>query len=215
MSLYSQFAEGTMHPDTQPQRRSIRLPGYDYSLAGEYFVTLCTRHRALLLDSPRVRSIVRRVWQGLPGRFPGHVELDAFVIMPNHIHGILVLVSQEAVALEGSEGGGSGPSTGDGMGAVNCAPTPSGAMNRAPTLGEVVRAFKAVVTHDVRRAGLRGFAWQRGYYEHIIEDEAARHAVRWYIEENPARWQYDPENPQGAPDIRERMFLRRIRSRHV
>ena len=84
-----------------------------------------------------------------------------------------------------------------------------------PTLGQVVRAFKAVVTHDVRRAGVPGFAWQRGYYEHIIEDEAALHAVRWYIEENPARWQHDPENPRGAPDIRERMFLRRIRSRRV
>jgi hypothetical protein len=103
------------------------------SLGGEYFVTLCTRHRALLLDSPRVRSIIRRVWQGLPGRFPGHVELDAFVIMPNHIHGILVLVSPEAVALEGSEGGESTGCRGDGAGAMNGAPTRTGAMNRAPS----------------------------------------------------------------------------------
>ena len=82
-------------------------------------------------------------------------------------------------------------------------------------MGQVVRAFKAVVTHDARRAGCPGFAWQRGYYEHIIEDEDAWHAIRWYIEENPERWQQDAENPAGKPDIREIMFRKRICSRLV
>jgi len=114
------------------------------------------------------------------------------------------------------------PSAENGM---NDAPTRSGAMNRAPTwgaagrdrppLGEVVRTFKAAVTREARKAGHQDFGWQRGYYEHIIEDEDAFHAIRWYIEANPERWQYDAENPRGKPDLRERMFLQRIRSRLV
>jgi len=102
-------------------------------------------------------------------------------------------------------------------------PTRSGAMNRAPTcvdcerapLGEVVRTFKAVVTREARQAGHTRFGWQRGYYGHIIEDPETFHAIRWYIEENPERWQQDSENPDGKPDLRERVFLERIRSRLV
>jgi REP element-mobilizing transposase RayT len=111
-------------------RRSIRLPDHDYSLPGEYFVTICTRDRAPMLADARVREIVETTWHELPKRFPG-VVLDEFVIMPNHIHGIIVFAED------------------------------LGAMAGALTLGRVVQWFKARVTRCAREAGCADFAWLR------------------------------------------------------
>jgi REP element-mobilizing transposase RayT len=216
-----------MPDDARPHRKSIRLRGHDYGLGGEYFVTVCTRDRRLFLEDARLRALARQAWDGLPARFPGQVTLDAFVSMPNHVHGIIVIVPPGAVAVTAAGGKTLRGLHGDGygMGAMNDAPTRAGAMNRAPTpgsggckrvaLGEIVRALKAFVTHEAHKLGYADFGWQRGYYEHIIEDEKALHAIRWYIEGNPERWQYDSENPEGEPDLRERMFLKRIRSRLI
>ena len=71
-------------------RRSIRLQGFDYSQAGAYFITICTHNRALFLQAERVQEVVRSAWHDLPVRFPS-VVLDEFVIMPNHVHGIISL----------------------------------------------------------------------------------------------------------------------------
>ena len=209
--------------DDRPGRRSIRLRGRDYALGGEYFVTICTRGRRFLFEDARLRALAREVWEDLPRRFPDHVRLDAFVVMPNHVHGIIAIVPPGAIVLGTPNGEAVRGYGDDGMGVMNDAPTRPGAMNRAPTcadrerapLGEVVRTFKAVVTREARKAGHTRFGWQRGYYEHIIEDADAFHAIRWYMEENPNRWAQDSENPHGKPDLRERMFLERIRSRLV
>ncbi|TAK32134.1 MAG: hypothetical protein EPO21_16035 [Chloroflexota bacterium] len=113
-------------------------------------------------------------------------------------------------------GAGNSPPAGrSAEGAMNCAPTVGreemvgqgaaegqggtlghGAMNRAPTLGEVVRAFKAATTRAIRVAGYAGFGWQRNYYEHVVRDEADLDRVREYIANNPARWAEDEENPE-------------------
>jgi putative transposase len=71
-------------------RRSIRLPGYDYRSAGAYFVTICTHQRELLFEDPVLRRVAEALWQRIPRHFP-HVQLDAWVVMPNHVHGILVI----------------------------------------------------------------------------------------------------------------------------
>ena len=114
----------------RPRRRSMRLPGHDYRQPGAYFVTICTPDRRCLLgdvvDDEMLLSdagqIVQTTWGQLPERFPD-VGLDAFAVMPNHLHGIIV------------------------VGAQFIAPSPRaealGAMNCAPTLGTIVRAFKA------------------------------------------------------------------------
>src|SRR3989304_1368989 len=103
-------------------RRSIRLSGYDYSQPGAYFVTMCTYNRELSLEAEEVKEIVRSAWNSLPARFP-HVMLDEFVMMPNHIHGIIILSPMaEAPA---------------GKGAAS-----RGAASSAPTVGRGVRAFK-------------------------------------------------------------------------
>ena len=162
-------------------RRSIRLHGHDYTLPGEYFVTICTRDRAMLLAPRPIADLVTGTWNALPGRWRT-VETDAFVVMPNHLHGIIVLRDAAETV---------------------------GAMNCAPTLGDIIRVFKASATRAIRRVGDQDFGWQRNYYEHIIQTEGSLAAIRQYIHENPERWDRDPENPQSTPDLREMAFWRR------
>jgi putative transposase len=169
-------------------RRSIRLKGYDYSQAGAYFITLCTQDRACLFGKVvngemRLNDAGRMVlaeWHRLPERFP-QVVLDAFVVMPNHVHGILVITDPASTV---------GATT-------RVAPT-----RVAPTVGNIIGAFKSRVTVEyirgVKTSGwppFRGRLWQRNYYEHIIRNERALNAIRRYILENPLRWHLDRENP--------------------
>ena len=106
--------------------------------------------------------------------------MDEFIVMPNHIHGILIVGAQFIAPSSVRH---------DDHNAKQ------GAMNRAPTLGEIVRAYKAASTHIVRSTVNSNFAWQRNYYEHIIRNDDFLHRIREYIQNNPARWEYDRENP--------------------
>ena len=179
-------------PNTH-HRRSIRLKGYNYSQSGAYFFTLCTRDRECLfgeiVDGQMRTSLfgetVQACWDDLPRHYP-HIELDVFVIMPNHVHGIILITN---------------------VGAQFIAPKTQDA-DHPPTLGEIIRSFKARSTRLIRKTGgdmlnhnqgamncaPTGFGWQRNYYEHIIRDEKALHNIRRYIIENPLRWVDDEEN---------------------
>lgn len=177
-------------------RRSIRLQDYDYAQAGAYFVTICAQNRECLfgkvMDGKMMLNdtgrVAQAVWDGLPGRFPT-IELDQFVVMPNHLHGILVLVGTQFIA-----------PTIPRQGVINRAPTMmqqgQGVINRAPTLGEIVRTFKAATARQIRLVGLSEFGWQRNYYEHVIRDEDSLNRIREYIATNPLRWELDRENPK-------------------
>jgi REP element-mobilizing transposase RayT len=207
-------------------RRSIRLRDYDYSQVGAYFVTVCTHNRTCLfgdvVDGEMVTNdagrIVQAIWKALPLHYPG-VALDEFVIMPKHVHGIIVLdsgVGAQFIAppdADGSEGAINRAPTTDivldsGVGAQFIAPLGSGgAINRAlttdalsasdrpPTLGDIVRGFKARSTRLLRRD--RGYqrVWQRNYYEHVLRDKGSLSRVREYISNNPLHWAFDRENP--------------------
>lgn len=182
-------------------RRSLRLRAYDYSSAGAYFVTVCVRGRQLRLGEivdGEARlwmegQMVREVWEGLEDRV-STVGTDAFVVMPNHVHGIVVIQA----------GTGSPPSdlvVVEATGAMNHAPTPASldstvGVERAPTLGEVVRVFKAVSTRWIREVGDPEFGWQRNYYELVIRNEREMERARAYIAGNPARWAEDADNPR-------------------
>ncbi len=170
-------------------RRSVRLKGYDYAQAGAYFVTICTRDRACLFGDVvdgqmRVNDcgqVVVDSWLWLPGQYP-HVDLDEWVVMPNHLHGIMILT---------------GP---DGRGGSRTAPT----KNHKP-IGRLIGAFKTVSTKclNTMRSTPGLPVWQRNYYEHIIRNEESLHRIRQYIVGNPARWEEDPENPQSVGALRE------------
>jgi REP element-mobilizing transposase RayT len=159
-------------------RRSMRLPAYDYRSAGAYFVTICTYERELLFEDPVLRRVAERLWQRIPRHFP-HVRLDEWVIMPNHIHGILVIVGD---------------------------PLPRRASGvEAGSLGAIVGNFKSVAARRINR--LRGTpgmpVWQRNYYEHVVRDEGTLKAIRQYIADNPAQWEWDTYNPTAVgPDSR-------------
>jgi putative transposase len=166
-------------------RRSLRIRGYDYSQGGVYFVTICTRDREYLfgevvdgeMQLNNVGQMARGVWEELPERFSS-VRLDAFIVMPNHVHGIIVVGAQfiapQVVPLDRFR---------------------KGAINRAPTLGEIVRTYKTVSTREIRRIVNPGFAWQRNYYEHVVREEESLNRIRQYVADNPARWAFDSENP--------------------
>ena len=166
-----------------PKRRSIRLKGYDYTEAGAYFVTICTQDRTCLFGDvvdEEIRlneagQVVQAVWDELPNHYP-NVELDEFVVMPNHVHGIIVIVGADVGA--------------------GFKPAPTIPVKRHG-LAEIVRALK---TFSARRINeLRGTpgrsVWQRNYYEHIIRDEESLNRIREYIANNPAQWALDRENP--------------------
>ena len=155
----------------QHDRRSIRLTDYDYSKEGGYFVTVCTQNRQLWLDIGQIRDIARRQWMWLAERH-AYVKLDAFVIMPNHIHGILVLCD-------------------DGEGGSRTAPT------KRKSLGRLVGAFKTTSAKAIHHAGYHAFAWQRNYYERVIRDEKELVRIREYIAGNPLQWASDRENPES------------------
>lgn len=168
-------------------RRSIRLRDYDYSQAGVYFVTICVEERECLFGEivggemrlNHYSTIVQACWDDLPNHYR-HVELDAFVIMPNHIHGIIVLTDHE----RGFVGAGLRP-----------APT------KHHPLSEIVRAFKSFSARRINELrDTQGTSlWQRNYYEHIIRNEYDLEHIRKYISENPLNWAKDENNPQFIP----------------
>jgi REP element-mobilizing transposase RayT len=178
-----------------PGRHSIRLRGYDYAACGAYFVTLCTQGRVALLGevlagevvlNPLGR-IVRDTWDALPVHYP-HVALDAFVVMPNHVHAIIVLTD---IAVVGA--------------GLKPAPTEPAVVRAgfkpAPTrhgLPEILRAFKTFSARKINALrGAPGTAvWQRNYYERIIRDDRELWAIQEYIANNPIQWMIDRENPQ-------------------
>jgi putative transposase len=172
----------TINPEARG-RRSIRLRDYDYTLAGAYFVTIVTRDRKCLFGDVVDGEIrlnhwgrtVQDEWKK-SAQIRKEIELEAFVVMPNHIHGIIVI-------------------TGAPERATGQSPLQSGPTRRS--LGAFVGGFKSAVTKRISE--LRGSphtpVWQRNYFEHIIRDEDSLNRVRQYIFENPARWEFDRENP--------------------
>jgi putative transposase len=209
------------NPDKH-HRRSIRLKGYDYAQAGAYFVTICAQNRECLFggvvngrmvlnDAGRM---VQTEWEQLRERFPT-VELDAHVVMPNHFHAVVIITdSNDAVSVgaglvpapDGATTRVAPTGTG-GADGYRVAPTttrvaPTDVDTRHPTLGDIVGAFKSLTTNayirGVRELGWPPFdkrLWQRNYYERIVRNEGELNRIRRYIENNPANWETDEENP--------------------
>jgi REP element-mobilizing transposase RayT len=166
------------NPDIH-HRRSIRLRDYDYSQPGGYFVTVTTYQRTSLFGDikeqmmllNRSGTIVQSCWENIAEHYAS-IDLDAFVIMPNHIHGIIII--------KNSVGAGFKP-----------APT-----QRYP-LSEFIRAFKTFSARHINkiRATPGIPVWQRNYYEHVIRNERELGSIREYIENNVITWESDEENP--------------------
>jgi len=163
--------ERPWHPRVSMHRRSLRLRGHDYSSPGAYFVTICAsshlfgRVRTAEMILSRFGEIARQCWMSIPNHFP-HVRIDAFVVMPDHVHGILLLGARyPRTAAIGRIGPGS--------------------------LGAVVRSFKSAVASRINalRGARVGGIWQRNYFDQVVRNLDDLNRVRRYIRDNPAGWE--------------------------
>ena len=199
------------------QRRSIRLRGYDYAQAGAYFITICTHNRTHLFGTIAAGTVLTNAagnaaadcWLQIPVHFP-NVELDQWVIMPNHIHGILVITTP----IEGAfvaEAHTAATAQAQANAAAHLTspetekprpphrPRPSGT---AGTIGSIVRGFKIGVTNWHRRQSIAAPIWQRNYWEHIVRAESQMQRIQNYIINNPAQWDTDSlREPRKAGPI--------------
>jgi REP element-mobilizing transposase RayT len=162
----------------------LRLRGWDYSYPGAYLVTLVTAGRSLLFRDEALKTIVEDSWRWLGDHF-AEVVVDEFVVMPNHLHGVLIL--------NGVEIADSRPS--------RRAPTAEGVapMREVKPVGRLVGAFKTVSTNRIKQ--MRGtpdaHVWQRNFYDRVVRSEGELNRIRKYIADNPAMWEQDEENPDA------------------
>jgi putative transposase len=160
--------------------------------AGAYFVTICTRERECLfgeIEDGEMRlnplgEMAAACWHAIPHHFP-RVVLDAFMVMPNHMHGIIVI--HESCRGEKSFAPTFAPTT--------TAPTTATAQSPSKTIGSIVRGFKIGVSKWFRANTDLHSIWQRNYHEHVIRTDEELKAIREYIVGNPARWNEDENNP--------------------
>ncbi|PDW01181.1 transposase [Candidatus Viridilinea mediisalina] len=165
-------------------RRSLRLRGYDYRQSGCYFVTICTYQRQPLFAKPSARAIAEQQWlrltdAGRRGRSAVRVGLDAWVVMPDHVHGIIVLTP--SVDRFDPPDGATGESTDDQDEMVRTFGLPV-----APgSLGAIVRSYKAAVARRLQGIiGEQRKVWQRNYHDRVVRDEPELVAIRHYIEQH-------------------------------
>ena len=161
------------------KRKPNRLRDYDYSQDGYYFITICTRGRKEFfgniregkLDLNRYGETVNQCWHNLPRHYP-NCSLDSFVIMPNHVHGIIVIDNENVV--------------GNGF-----KPFPTHG------LSEIIRGFKTFSSRKINEEIEidNKFQWQKSFYDHIIRGESSLDLIREYIQNNPLKWDLDRENP--------------------
>jgi putative transposase len=179
-------------------RRSIRLKNYDYTQAGAYFITICIHQRQCRLGqiqqqimTPTIDgTIVAQIWQRIPQHF-ANARLDEFVVMPNHIHGILWLGDNPVGAKHSGEKSLVTPR----IDSPNASPPPHG--TNPGSINAIVQNFKSISTRKINQIhktpGSR--IWQRDYYEHIIRNEIALDRIRAYIQNNPRSWNTDRHHP--------------------
>ena len=179
-------------------RQSIRLKGYDYSQSGSYFITICARERECIFGEIKegktilshLGQLVEQEWLALPHRFP-HIDLDEYVVMPNHFHGIIHIVGAGLASAQIASAQIEEPQS-----------TPE-QLDTAPhisTLGDIICAFKSLVFkrhYDlIRNNHLDEVAkcWQRNYWERIIRNHQEYNNIQNYIITNPERWSRDSDN---------------------
>lgn len=173
---------------------STRLEVWDYSKYGYYFVTICTKDKRIYFGNAVDENIslnnvgekVKEIWLEIRNRFTD-VELDEFVIMPNHLHGI-IFINRDSV----------------GRDSINRVSTKAPFIKNNPmyselSLSKIIRWFKGRTTYEIHHTlQFSDFAWQPRYYEHIIRNEKSLQKIREYIHFNPLQWAVDDENPAGT-----------------
>ena len=164
-------------------RKSIRVPGFDYTQNGAYFITVCSHNNEHLfgqivdckMDQNSFGRLVEEEWK-LTGSKRDNVELDYYCIMPNHFHGIILILNEQSEYLASRE-------------------RKSAAYQsiRSGSLSSIVRAFKSATTKRINelRNSRGDRVWQRNYWERILRNENELMRCRKYIVNNPLKWELD------------------------
>ncbi|MGZ3524430.1 MAG: transposase [Thermodesulfobacteriota bacterium] len=163
------------------KRRQVRLRDYDYSQSGYYFVTICAKDRKGFFGSVAegkmnlniCGEIVSKCWYDLPKHYL-NCSLDSFIIMPNHVHGVVAIDNENVV--------------GNGL-----KPFPTHG------LSEIIRGFKSFSSRKINEE-IRNddeFQWQKSFYDHVIRTDQSLESIREYIQNNPLKWDLDRENPSS------------------
>lgn len=198
------------------RRRSLRLKGFDYAQNGAYCVTICVQAQECILGEiaadgavrlSALGEIVNWAWHALPQHHP-HLHLDAWVIMPNHVHDIIFLDDGPNVQGRGEAFGNvaqkpikpSLPNASPLRPQTNNVPEPPRG-TKPNSLPAIVQNFKSITSRRINAGrGTPGVRfWQRNYWEHVIRDENALRQLRQYIAQNPLRWVEDKFHPSAAP----------------
>jgi putative transposase len=206
------------------RRRTTRLLARDYSSPGNYFVTLCAHERRLLFGDiddgimhlNDLGQAVDTFWNEIPRHFP-HAELDEYIVMPNHVHGIIRIVRHPwesglpAVRAVGTPIVSGLVDAGQSVGANNYSPLQDRNPTRvvdiqrprgtSRTIGSMVRGFKIAVTRWTGTHAGIPVVWQRNYHDHIIRNRRSLERVRAYIRANPTNWARDRQNPERTRGI--------------
>jgi len=188
-------------------RHTTRLPGYDYTQPGGYYVTIVTHGRepvlgavvdgTVVLATPGV--IVQQTWRDLPHHF-ANVMLDEFVIMPNHVHGIVMITDGIRIKPDMMDGNCRGEASGNDITGEpthimpDASPLPHG--TQRGSLGAILQNFKSISARRInamQNTSGQPF-WQRNYHEHVIRNETDLQIIRQYIHDNPSKWELDEEN---------------------
>ena len=191
------------------RRKTIRIKGYDYSQAGAYFITICANKGEFFFGEISKSDVVltdigivaQKYWAANIHHFK-NVKLDQFVIMPNHIHGIIILRDQSLQI-----------SKKPAVGVQYIEPLRKHRYQHIipKSIGSIIRSYKSAVTRWCNVNRHEYFRWQRNFYEHIIRSDKELERVREYIFNNPLKWQIDRENPDSVNfDIAHDDYFRKL-----
>ena len=190
------------------RNNSYRLRGYDYSQPGFYFLTICTSNRQNLFGEITDNKMnlnnsglfVEHCWKEISRHF-SNIELDEYVIMPNHLHGIIVINPSN----KGSVGVQHVEPLRNSCAKQNCVPNQQRDYQKVVpgSLGAVVRGFKSAVTRWFHNYSKVKTVWQRNFYDHIVRDECELARIRLYIRQNPEKWQFDWQNLNSSQIVRD------------
>jgi len=168
---------------------SIRLKGWDYTNPWWYYVTINTKNHLsffgeidnnimMLNESGKIAD---EFWKEIPNHFK-NAALDYYVVMPNHIHGIVIIESRDVACNVSTK-----PNHDSAYGEIS---------PRKGSLSAIVRSYKSAVSHQMHKIGRLNFLWQPGYYERIIRNEKELFNIRTYIEQNPLRWNFGNDDDE-------------------
>jgi putative transposase len=163
------------------ERKRTRLIGFDYTTAGGYFITAVVKDRLCVfgdinngtIQLNKYGEIVRDQWRWLHRQYP-YVTVDEFVVMPNHVHGIINIIDFVGNGRDRS------------------------LQQKAKSVSELIGAFKTTSSKRIHQSGLPSFQWQKSFYDRIVRNEQELRRIREYIQTNLLRWELDIENQRGT-----------------